>query len=60
MRSVNRSSVSSQKKKDAAAEELGVRKQKRLKEKMIRLDDLIPQRDVSGGHRSIFGTTHIN
>lgn len=52
--------MSSQKKKDAAAEELGVRRQKRLKEKMIRLDDLIPQRDVSGGHRSIFGTTHIN
>jgi hypothetical protein len=30
---------------------------KRRKEKLIRLDDLIPKQDVKGGHQLLFGTT---
>jgi len=30
---------------------------KRRKEKLIRLDDLIPKQDVKGGHQSLFGAT---
>ena len=43
-------------KKDAPADESEVRKQKRKKEKLIRLDDLIPKGDVSGGRQYLFGT----
>jgi hypothetical protein len=30
---------------------------KRKKEKLIRLDDLIPKQDVKGGHQLLFGVT---
>jgi len=43
-------------KKDAPADESEVRRQKRKKEKLIRLDDLIPKGDVSGGRQYLFGT----
>jgi hypothetical protein len=35
-------------------------KQSRKKEKMIRLDDLIPKGNVSGGRQLLFGATQIN
>lgn len=44
-------------KKAAAADESGIRRQKRQKEKLIRLDDLIPKGTVSGGRRLFFGAT---
>jgi hypothetical protein len=47
-------------KKDAPAGESKIRKQKRRKEKLIRLDDLIPKEDVLGGRQYLFGTTDIN
>jgi hypothetical protein len=30
---------------------------KRRKDKLIRLDDLIPKQDVKGGHQLLFGAT---
>lgn len=44
-------------KNPAAASESGIQKQKRRKEKLIRLDDLIPQGNVTGGRRLVFGAT---
>jgi hypothetical protein len=38
----------------------GSPKQKRSKEKLIRLDDLIPKGNVSGGRQLLFGATDIN
>jgi len=38
----------------------GSPKQKRRKDKLIRLDDLIPKGNVSGGHQLLFGATDIN
>jgi hypothetical protein len=46
-------------KKDAPAGESGIQKHKRKKEKLIRLDDLIPKENVLGG-RQLFGATDIN
>jgi hypothetical protein len=43
--------------KNAPAGELGNQRPKRRKEKAIRLDDLIPKRDVTGGHQLLFGAT---
>ncbi|MBV9618982.1 MAG: hypothetical protein JO201_07185 [Verrucomicrobia bacterium] len=37
----------------------GSPKQKRKKEKLIQLDDLIPKGDVSGGRQLLFGATDI-
>ena len=46
----NRASVSSSKeKKDADSGERGAQRQKRSKDKLIRLDDLIPDEKVVGG-----------
>jgi hypothetical protein len=42
-------------KKDAPAGESESRKPKRNKEKLIRLDDLIPKKDVRGGRQLLFG-----
>ena len=42
-------------KKDAPAGESNSRKPKRNQEKLIQLDDLIPKKDVRGGHRLLFG-----
>jgi hypothetical protein len=47
-------------KKNVAAGESRVRKQKRKKEKLIRLDDLIPKENILGGRRYLFGVTDIN
>jgi hypothetical protein len=47
-------------KKYVPAGESGIRKQKRKKEKLIRLDDLIPKENVLGGGRYLFGVTDIN
>ena len=43
-------------KKNAPAGELGHQRPKRRKEKVIRLDDLIPKKDVTGG-QLLFGAT---
>jgi hypothetical protein len=44
-------------KKNAPAGESGNQRLKRRKEKLIRLDDLIPKQDVMGGHQVLFGVT---
>jgi len=44
-------------KKNAPAGESGNQRPKRRKEKLIRLDDLIPKQDVTGGHQLLFGAT---
>ena len=44
-------------KKHAPAGESGNQRPKRRKEKVIRLDDLIPKQDVTGGHQLLFGAT---
>ena len=44
-------------KKNAPAGELGNQRPKRRKDKLIRLDDLIPKQDVTGGHQLLFGVT---
>ena len=46
--------------KYAAAGEFGIRKQKRKKEKLIRLDDLIPKGNVLGGRKVLFGANTTN
>jgi hypothetical protein len=43
-------------KKNAPAGESGNQRPKRSKDKLIRLDDLIPKQDVKGGHQ-LFGVT---
>jgi hypothetical protein len=43
--------------KDAPYAESGSRRHKRTKGKLIRLDDLIPEQDVKGGHQVLFGLT---
>jgi hypothetical protein len=47
----------SKNKKNAPAGESGNQRPKRRKEKVIRLDDLIPKQDVTGGHQLLFGAT---
>jgi hypothetical protein len=51
--------VSAPKNKDKApaAGESGNQRPKRRKEKLIRLDDLIPKQDVTGGRQLLFGLT---
>ena len=45
-------------KKNAPAGESGNQRPKRRKDKLIRLDDLIPKQDVTGGHQQLlFGVT---
>jgi hypothetical protein len=45
-------------KKPAPAGESGNQRPKRKKkDKLIRLDDLIPKQDVTGGHQLLFGAT---
>ena len=44
-------------KKDAPAAESETRRRKRTKDKLIRLDDLIPEKDVKGGRQLPFGVT---
>jgi hypothetical protein len=53
--------VSTPKKKEhAPAGEPPIHKRSRKKEKLIRLDDLIPKGIVSGGRGLLFGATDIN
>ena len=40
-----------------AAGESGNQRPKRRKDKLIRLNDLIPKQDVTGGQRLLFGVT---
>jgi len=50
-------------KKNAAASESESKRRKRNKAKLIRLNDLIPEKDVKGGRQMLFGvtdTTQIN
>jgi hypothetical protein len=47
-------------KKNAPAGESGNQRPKRTRGKLIRLDDLIPKEDVTGGHHMLFGATHIS
>jgi len=44
-------------KKNAPAAESGNKRRKRTSDKLIRLDDLIPEKDVKGGHQLLFGVT---
>ena len=44
-------------KKSAPAEESGNQRRKRTRDKLIRLDDLIPEKDVKGGRQLLFGVT---
>ena len=49
-------------KKNASAES-GNKRRKRPKDKLIRLNDLIPEKDVKAGHQVLFGvsdTTETN
>ena len=41
----------------AGTDEVGTQKQKRKKEKLIRLDDLIPKGTITGGRQVLFGAT---
>jgi hypothetical protein len=50
-------SASKNKEKAPAAGESGNQRPKRRKDKWIRLNDLIPNQDVTGGHRLLFGVT---
>jgi len=55
---IERTKVSESKnKKNAPAGESGSQRPKRKREKLIRLDDLIPKQDVTGGHQLLFGVT---
>jgi hypothetical protein len=47
-------------KKHAPAGESSISKRPRRQEKLIRLDDLIPKGNVSGGRQLLFGATDIN
>jgi hypothetical protein len=47
-------------KKGGSAGESPIQKQKPTKEKLIKLDDLIPKRNVAGGRQWLFGATDIN
>ena len=42
-------------KKNAPATESGIKTRKRTRDKLIRLDDLIPEKDVKGGRQLPFG-----
>ncbi len=44
-------------KKDTPGEEPENQKSKRKKAKLIRLDDLIPKQDVTGGQQLLFGAS---
>ena len=44
-------------KQSAPASGSGSRRRKRPTDKLIRLDDLIPEKDVKGGRQLLFGVT---
>ena len=47
-------------KENAPAEDSGIKRRKRTADKLIRLDDLIPEKDVKGGRQLPFGVTEHN
>jgi hypothetical protein len=47
-------------KEDAPAPASGIKRRKRTGDKLIRLDDLIPEKDVKGGRQLPFGVTDTN
>jgi hypothetical protein len=47
-------------KESAPAEDSGSKRRKRTTDKLIRLDDLIPEKDVKGGRQMPFGVTEHN
>jgi len=47
-------------KKNAPAAESGSKRRKRTRDKLIHLDDLIPEKDVKGGRQVPFGVTEHN
>ena len=57
MTEIAKVSAPKNKEKAPAAGESGNQRPKRRKEKLIRLDDLIPKQDVTGGHQLLFGAT---
>ena len=44
-------------KKNAPAAQSEDKRRKRTKDKLIRLNDLIPEKDVKGGHQVLFGVS---
>jgi hypothetical protein len=44
-------------KKNAPGTESGIKPRKRTRDKLIRLDDLIPEKDVKGGRQLPFGVS---
>jgi hypothetical protein len=44
-------------KKNAPAAKSGNKRRKRTRDQLIHLDDLIPEKDVKGGHQALFGVT---
>jgi hypothetical protein len=52
--------VNTPKNKNAPATESGNKRRKRTRDKLIHLDDLIPEKDVKGGHQVPFGVTEHN
>jgi hypothetical protein len=49
--------VTTPKDKKNAPVESGNQRRKRARDKLIRLDDLIPEKDVKGGRQVLFGVT---
>jgi hypothetical protein len=49
--------VNTPKKRNRPDAESGEKRPKRTKDKLIRLDDLIPEKDVKGGRQLPFGVT---
>jgi hypothetical protein len=47
-------------KRNASTGESVIQKQKRNSEKLIKLDDLLPKKNVAGGRQLLFGATDIN
>ena len=57
MTQIAKVSAPKNKEKAPAAGESGNQRPKRRKDKLIRLNDLIPKQDVKGGQRLLFGVT---
>jgi hypothetical protein len=47
-------------KNNATGTESGIKSRKRTRDKLIRLDDLIPEKDVKGGRQLPFGVTETD
>ena len=60
IREIAKVSAPKNKKSAPAAGELGNQRPKRRKDKLIRLDDLSPEKDVKGERQLLFGVTNHN